>query len=54
MAGKTFEVEYQPVKNAELIKQITAAYNKKYQGQYPIDLMVSDPVSKATVAVVKK
>lgn len=48
------QVEYQPVQNAELIKQVTAAYNKKYQGQYPIDLMVSDPVAKATVAVVKK
>lgn len=54
VSGKTFEVEYQPVQNAELIKQVTAAYNKKYQGQYPIDLMVSDPVAKATVAVVKK
>ncbi|WP_278415879.1 DUF2255 family protein [Lactobacillus taiwanensis] len=30
VAGKTFEVEYQLVKNAELIKQVTAAYNKKY------------------------
>lgn len=54
VAGKTFEVEYQPIKKAELIKQVTAAYNKKYQDQYPIDLMVSDPVAKATVAVVKK
>ena len=27
---------------------------KKYHGQYPIDLMVSDPVAKATIAIVKK
>lgn len=54
VGDKTFEVEYEPVKNDKLIKQVTAAYNKKYQGQYPIDLMVSDPVAKATVAIVKK
>lgn len=52
--GQKFEVEYQPVENADLIKQVTDAYNAKYHGQYPIDLMVSDPVAKATIAIVKK
>ena len=33
---------------------MTEAYNDKYHGQYPIDLMVSDPVAKATIAIVKK
>ncbi|CCI81842.1 Protein of unknown function [Lactobacillus hominis DSM 23910 = CRBIP 24.179] len=27
---------------------------KKYHDQYPIDLMVSNPVAKATVALVRK
>lgn len=54
VAGQKFEVEYQAVENAALIKQVTEAYNDKYHGQYPIDLMVSDPVAKATIAIVKK
>ncbi|MCT7705374.1 DUF2255 family protein [Lactobacillus gasseri] len=54
VAGQKFEVEYQAVNNAELIKDVTEAFNKKYHGQYPIDLMVSDPVAQATVALVKK
>ena len=52
--GRKFEVEYQPVNNADLIQDITDAFNNKYHGQYPIDLMVSDPVAKATIAIVKK
>ncbi|OYS17276.1 hypothetical protein CBF56_07210 [Lactobacillus taiwanensis] len=52
--GRKFEVEYQPVNNADLIQDITHAFNNKYHGQYPIDLMVSDPVAKATIAIVKK
>ena len=52
--GRKFEVEYQPVNNTDLIQDITDAFNNKYHGQYPIDLMVSDPVAKATIAIVKK
>ena len=54
VAGQKFEAKYQAVNNAELIKDVTEAFNKKYHGQYPIDLMVSDPVAKATIAIVKK
>ena len=54
VAGKKFEVEYQAVNNTELIKDVTEAFNKKYHGQYPIDLMVSDTVAQATVALVKR
>ncbi|MDK8085640.1 DUF2255 family protein [Lactobacillus paragasseri] len=54
VADQKFEVKYQAVNNAGLIKDVTEAFNKKYHGQYPIDLMVSDLVAQATVALVKR
>lgn len=52
--GQDFRVKYQPVTDAKLISQVTAAYQDKYHGQYPIDLMVFDKVAQATVELVKE
>lgn len=52
--GQNYKVQYIPVNDPKLINAVTAAYNNKYQGQYPIDLMVSDSVAAATVELVKK
>lgn len=51
--GKNYHVKYVPVTNEATIKAVTAAYLSKYNGQYPIDLMVSDAVAAATVELVK-
>lgn len=52
--GKSYPVDYRPVTNDSEINAVTAAYDKKYHGQYPIDLMVSDKVALATVELIKK
>lgn len=52
--GKNYNVKYVPVKDKSEIDAVTAAFNKKYEGQYPIDLMVSDKVALATVELVKQ
>ncbi len=44
-----YKIKYVPVNDEEEIKSVTDAYNKKYHGQYPIDMMVSDKVAHATV-----
>lgn len=49
VAGQTFKVKYVPVDNESEIAAVTVAYNQKYHGQYPIDMMVSDKVAHATV-----
>lgn len=51
--GHEFAVKYVPVKDEATIKDVTAAYKQKYNGQYPIDLMVSDQVAHATVELDK-
>lgn len=51
--GKNFNVKYVPVTDQAEIQAVTEAFNKKYHGQYPIDLMVSDEVALATVELVK-
>lgn len=52
--GQSYEVKYKAVNDQDLIDQVTKAFNDKYHGQYPIDLMVSTPVAKATVELIKK
>ncbi len=52
--GQNYGVKYVPVTDAATIKNVTAAYQAKYNGQYPIDLMVSDSVAAATVELVKE
>lgn len=51
--GKNYQVKYLPVNDQAIIGDVTEAYQKKYNGQYPIDLMVSDNVAAATVELVK-
>lgn len=52
--GQNYEVQYLPVNDKVTIQAVTDAYQDKYYGQYPIDLMVSDKVAQATVKLVKK
>lgn len=52
--GKDYDVEYRAVTDNDEIGAVTDAYNAKYHGQYPIDLMVSDDVALATVELIKK
>lgn len=47
--GQNYEVEYVAVDDPAEIKSVTDAYEKKYHGQYPIDMMVSDKCAEATV-----
>jgi hypothetical protein len=54
IADHNYDVNYLPVKDTEILNAVTGAYNDKYNGQYPIDLMVSDQVTLATVELVKK
>lgn len=51
--GQNYHVKYVPVTNETTVKEVTAAYLSKYNGQYPIDLMVSADVAAATVELVK-
>ena len=50
--GQNYSVKYVPLSDSATIKNVTAAYQAKYNGQYPIDLMVSDDVAAATVELV--
>lgn len=52
--GQNYQVKYIPVTDQATIGKVTAAYQSKYNGQYPIDLMVSDNVAAATVELVKE
>ncbi len=47
--GQTFDVDYVPVDDPAEISAVTEAYLKKYHGQYPIDMMISDKCADATV-----
>lgn len=44
-----FVVDYVPIDDPAEISAVTEAYLKKYHGQYPIDMMVSDKCADATV-----
>lgn len=46
-----YKINYVPVKDEDEIKDVTAAYKKKYHGQYPIDMMVTDKCAHATVSL---
>lgn len=41
--------EKNAVDDQDEIKAVTDAYEAKYHGQYPIDMMVSDKCAQATV-----
>lgn len=47
--GQNYKVQYVAVDDPAEIASVTAAYEKKYHGQYPIDMMVSDKCAAATV-----
>ncbi|AZN76631.1 hypothetical protein CXB72_05615 [Lactobacillus acidophilus] len=47
--GQIFVVDYVPIYDPAEISAVTEAYLKKYHGQYPIDMMVSDKCADATV-----
>lgn len=47
--GQNYKVDYVAVTDKNEIASVTAAYEKKYHGQYPIDMMVSDKCADATV-----
>lgn len=51
--GKLYQVNYNLVTDKETIKLVTEAYEKKYHGQYPIDLMVSEIAESGTVELIK-
>lgn len=52
--GQNYDVRYHPITDSTALKAVTAAYQDKYNGQYPIDLMISDQVTLATVELVKE
>lgn len=52
--GHTYSVNYRAVDDSEEISAVTQAYEKKYHGQYPIDMMVSDKCAEATVELIRK
>ena len=47
--GQNFDVDYVSVDDPAEISAVTEAYLKKYHGQYPIDMMISDKCADATV-----
>lgn len=47
--NQTYLVNYVAVEDEDEIKAVTDAYEAKYHGQYPIDMMVSDKCATATV-----
>lgn len=47
--NQTYPVNYVAVEDEDEIKAVTDAYEAKYHGQYPIDMMVSDKCATATV-----
>lgn len=51
VGDNVYKINYVPVDDEAEIQAVTAAYNKKYHGQYPIDMMVSDKVAHATVSL---
>lgn len=46
--GQNFDVDYVPVDDPAEISAVTEAYLKKYHGQYPIDMMISNKCADAT------
>lgn len=46
---QNYPVNYVAVNDQAEIKAVTAAYLAKYEGQYPIDMMISDKCAQATV-----
>lgn len=53
-SGQNHPVSYVAVNNPADIKAVTKAYQDKYHGQYPIDMMVSDKCAAATVELIPR
>lgn len=51
LGDDVYKINYVPVKDEDEIKGVTTAYKKKYHGQYPIDMMVTDKCAQATVSL---
>lgn len=49
-----YSVKYKLISDQATIDQVTEAYEKKYHGQYPIDMMVGATATTGTIELIKE
>ncbi|MEE6671669.1 DUF2255 family protein [Limosilactobacillus fermentum] len=54
LGNQEYAVDYRAVSDPAEVQAVTDAYQAKYHGQYPIDMMVEDRAAQATVELVKR
>lgn len=54
LGNQEYAVDYPAVSDLAEVQAVTDAYQAKYHGQYPIDMMVEDRAAQATVELVKR
>ncbi|CCI85065.1 hypothetical protein FC52_GL000623 [Lactobacillus pasteurii DSM 23907 = CRBIP 24.76] len=54
LAGQVYSIAYEPVTDQAEIQQVSQAYEEKYRGQYPIEMMLSDKCAQGTVSLIKR
>ncbi|MBR1375197.1 MAG: DUF2255 family protein [Cardiobacteriaceae bacterium] len=52
-AGKTHQVEFQQIEDADLIKRVSDAYREKYKSSSYMNYMIQDKIAAQTVEIIE-